>query len=177
MAYVLYVCTYHQKSCKSDISHIWTSTINPMETPNYVFCKYEKIWPNKVFTLYLHCVSYSCKLIFSYSVSWKYIGPYKVVSRLELTYRVWSKEGKEMVVHHDNLKLCFLPSNKGQIVSPGHESGDFTKVHSLPQSPIVLPSPHRPRGEALVRPHYHLQKITCPLVRYSCDFTLFYGPL
>ena len=82
-----------------------------------------------------------------------------------------------MVVHHDNLKLCFLPSDKGHIVSPGHESGDFTIVHSLPQPPIILPSPHRPRGEAQVKPHYHLQKITCPPVRYSYDFTLFYRPL
>ena len=59
-----------------------------------------------------------------------------------------SKEGKEMVVHHNNLKLCFLPSYKGQIVFPGHESGDFTMVHSLPQSPTGLEV--KPRSDYII---------------------------
>lgn len=99
----------------------------------------------------------------------KWIGPYKVVSRLGVTYRVRSNEGKEMVVHHDNLKLCYIPLDNGRIVSPGHESGDFTVVHSLPQHPIVRPPPHRLRGEAPIRPRYQLRQNIRPPVRYSYD--------
>ena len=42
-----------------------------------------------------------------------WIGPYKVVNRLGITYRVQSKDGKVMIVYHDNIRwivaeLCLL---------------------------------------------------------------------
>ena len=61
----------------------------------------------------------------------KWIGPYKVVNRLRVTYRVRSNDGKVKVVHRDNLKLGYIPLDNGRVVSPGRESGDFTVVHSL----------------------------------------------
>ena len=80
-----------------------------------------------------------------------------------------SEKGREMVVHHDNLKLCYIPLDKGRIVSPGHESGEFTVVHNLPQHPNARPFPCRPRGEAPLRPRYQLRQNIRPPVRYPDD--------
>jgi len=61
--------------------------------------------------------------------SWKFggrwIGPYEVLSRQGVNYRIRSKVGKEMVAHHDNLKLCVVPISKGVTVSPVPESMDI----------------------------------------------------
>ena len=96
-----------------------------------------------------------------------WIGPYKVVNRLGITYRVQSKDGKVMIVHHDNIKKGYIPIDSGRIVSPGRETGDFEVVHGMPQNPIIPPPPHRPRG---VHPQPHaLRQNLRPPVRFAYD--------
>ena len=73
----------------------------------------------------------------------KWIGPYKVVKQMGVTYRMRSNDGKVMVVHHDKLKTGYIPLDSGRIVSPGGELGDFTVVPALPQQPVVHPPPRR----------------------------------
>ena len=62
--------------------------------------------------------------------SWKFggrwVGPYEILSRQGVNYRIRSKIGKEMVVHHDNLKLCLVPISKGVTFSPVPESMDIS---------------------------------------------------
>ena len=41
--------------------------------------------------------------------------PYKVVNRLGITYRVQSKDGKVMIVHHDNIKKGYIPIDSGRL--------------------------------------------------------------
>ena len=62
--------------------------------------------------------------------SWKFggrlFGPYEILSRQGVNYRIRSKIGKEMVVHHDNLKLCLVPISKGVPFSPVPMSMDIS---------------------------------------------------
>ena len=64
--------------------------------------------------------------------SWKFggrwIGPYEVLSRQGVNYRLRSKVGKELVAHHDNLKLCVVPISQGVTVPPVPESVDISFV-------------------------------------------------
>ena len=64
--------------------------------------------------------------------SWKFggrwIGPYEVLSRQGVNYRLRSKVGKELVAHHDNLKLCVVPISQGVTVPPAPESVDISFV-------------------------------------------------
>ena len=97
----------------------------------------------------------------------KWIGPYKVANRMGVTYRVQEKDGKSMVVHHDNIKKGYIPLDSGRIVSPGRETGDFEVVSGVPQHPIIPPPPHRPRG---VHPQrYELRQNIRPPVRLGYD--------
>ena len=49
--------------------------------------------------------------------SWKFgrrwIGPYTVMSRKGVNYVIRSSDGKDKVVHHNNLKACLVPSGTG----------------------------------------------------------------
>ena len=62
--------------------------------------------------------------------AWKFrrrwIGPYDVLSRNGVNYKIKSKDGKIMVVHHDNLKQCAVPVNKGVLYHPVPKSMDVT---------------------------------------------------
>ena len=62
--------------------------------------------------------------------SWKFggrwVGPYEILSRQGVNYRIRSKIGKEIVVHHDNLKLCLVPISKGVTFFPVPESMDIS---------------------------------------------------
>ena len=66
---------------------------------------------------------------------WKFgptwVGPYKVLERLGVNYRIKRQDGKVSIVHHDNLKLSRIPSGNGQIVPPTPESGDLEVVEPL----------------------------------------------
>ena len=99
----------------------------------------------------------------------KWIGPYKVVNKLGVTYHIWSNDGKVKVVHHDNLKLGYIPSDSGRVVSPGCKPSNFTVVHSLPQHPVLPPPLCQLRGEHPIGQCYDLQPHICPPVHYSYD--------
>ena len=62
--------------------------------------------------------------------AWKFgkrwIGPHGVLFRNGVNYKIKSKDGKIMVVHHDNLKQCVVPVNKGVLFHPVPESMDNT---------------------------------------------------
>ena len=66
---------------------------------------------------------------------WKFgptwVGPYQVLERLGVNYRIKRQDGKVSIVHHDNLKLSRIPSGNGQIVPPTPESGDLEVVEPL----------------------------------------------
>ena len=63
------------------------------------------------------------------------------MSRQGVNYRIPSKVGKEMVTHHDNLKLCVVPISQGATVSPVPESMDInfaegdTPAHRVQMNP------------------------------------------
>ena len=89
--------------------------------------------------------------------SWKFgkkwIGPFEILSRKGVTYHVRSKEGKSMVVHHDNLKQSVVPANKGVAYCPVPDSSDITFVEE----------PAAPRGQQFRRPARLRQNINPPL--------------
>ena len=66
---------------------------------------------------------------------WKFgptwVGPYQVLERLGVNYRIKRQDGKISIVHHDNLKLSRIPSGNRQIVPPTSESGDLEVVEPL----------------------------------------------
>lgn len=99
---------------------------------------------------------------------WKFgpnwLGPYTVLSRLGVNYRIRSEAGRTLVVHHDHLKPYLMPTGKGSIVSPGQESGDFDVVPDLPPEPNDTP-PGLDVGPQ-VRPA-HLRQCIRPPVCYS----------
>ena len=43
----------------------------------------------------------------------KWVGPYEVLSCKGVIYKLRSKEGKEVAAHHNNLKGCTSPADKG----------------------------------------------------------------
>lgn len=43
----------------------------------------------------------------------KWVGPYRILKRLGVNYKVVSQGGKEMVVHHDQLKIGYIPFQTG----------------------------------------------------------------
>ena len=62
--------------------------------------------------------------------SWKFggrwIGPYEVLSRQGVNYGILFKVGKEMVAHHDSLKLCVVPISQEVAASLMPESMDIS---------------------------------------------------
>ena len=52
----------------------------------------------------------------------KWVGRYTAVSRTGVNYKIKSQEGKELVVHHNNLKDSAMPNLKGTVVYPTLES-------------------------------------------------------
>ena len=78
----------------------------------------------------------------------KWVGPYTIVSRLGVDYKIRSKDGKEFMTHHDSLRASRIPVDDGTVVSPAREAGDFQLV------PASLPTPEGPApvGEGLVAP-------------------------
>ncbi len=58
----------------------------------------------------------------------KWLGPYTILARLGVNYRVSSETGCPFIVHHDHLKPYFMPTGQGRTICPGQESGDFVVV-------------------------------------------------
>ena len=64
----------------------------------------------------------------------KWIGPFEILSRQDVTCHVRSKEGKSMVVHHDNLKQSVFPANKEVAYCPVPDSSNIAFVNE-PEAP------------------------------------------
>ena len=65
----------------------------------------------------------------------KWLGPWLVLARLGVNYRIKSDEGQVLVVHHGHLKPYFMPTGQGKIVCPGQETVEYNIVPVLPSKP------------------------------------------
>ena len=54
----------------------------------------------------------------------RWVGPYRTQGKAGVNYVLRSKEGKDMVVHHNNVKACSIPFEEGEIFCPVKESGE-----------------------------------------------------
>ena len=58
--------------------------------------------------------------------SWKFgkrwVGPYRIQGKAGVNYVIRSKEGKDMVVHHNHVKACSIPFDEGETFCPVKES-------------------------------------------------------
>ena len=89
------------------------------------------------------------------------MGPYRILNRVGVDYRIVSEGGKEMVVHHDQLKHSYIPFQEGEPVCPSREVGEFKVVDVTP--------PHDGIDHiARARPARLRQHINPP-VRYGFD--------
>ena len=91
----------------------------------------------------------------------KWIGPFEVVCRLGVDYKIKSKEGKITVVHHDRLKRGYAPLNEGNVICPARELGGDQVIYNVPTNdvqPNCDNAPHIPR----VRPRNLRQNIRQP---------------
>ena len=90
----------------------------------------------------------------------KWVGPYEIISRTGVNYKIRAETGKEKVVHHNNLKPCSVPKGRGELVSPGRETGDIQVVENELFVPPSATTPEQPRQR--VRPPHLRQNIRAP---------------
>lgn len=93
----------------------------------------------------------------------RWIGPFVVLNRTGVNYKLQSELGKVKVAHHNNLKPCFLPRGPGKLTCPDRESEDFEIVQ--PPLPKSNTTPET-RPLQRVRPP-HLRQIIRPPDRYT----------
>ena len=63
----------------------------------------------------------------------KWVGPYRILKRVGVNYKIVSQGGEGKVVHHDQLKLSYVPFQLGELVCPSREIGEFQVVDVEPQ--------------------------------------------
>ena len=90
----------------------------------------------------------------------KWVGPYEIISRTGVNYKIRAETGKEKVVHHNNLKPCSVPKGRGELVSPGRKTGDIQVVENELFVPPSATTPEQPRQR--VRPPHLRQNIRAP---------------
>ena len=99
--------------------------------------------------------------------SWKFgsrwVGPFEVISRKGVTYRICSREGREMVAHLDNIKPCVLPAREGITHCPAPED---TAMHLVPGGPTPQGAINDQNHHPASRPA-HLGKNIQPPLRYG----------
>ena len=62
-------------------------------------------------------------------MSWTLQNP----KRVGVNYKIVSQGGEGKVVHHDQLKLSYVPFQPGELVCPSKEVGEFQVVDVVPQ--------------------------------------------
>jgi len=66
--------------------------------------------------------------------NWKFggrwIGPCQIISRQGVNYKLCSKTGTELVVHHNQVKACMIPFNRGAILSCSGSRGNRNGLHA-----------------------------------------------
>lgn len=100
------------KRCQADRQTEW----QPYATGQYVWLRRPKAW----------------------KFGPKWLGPWLVLARLGVNYRIESDKGRVLVVHHDHLKPYFMPTGLGKIVCPGQETAEYNTVPGRLSSPMVL---------------------------------------
>ena len=91
----------------------------------------------------------------------KWIGPFEIVCRMGVNYKIRSSKGKITVVHHDRLKRGYASVNGGNVVCPAPELGGDRVVYTAPTEdvqPNCDNAPHIPR----VRPRNIRQNVHPP---------------
>ena len=63
----------------------------------------------------------------------KWIGPFEIMQRMGVNYKIRSRVGKISVVHHDHLKISQIPFGNGQVIPQTPESGDIQVVQNVPE--------------------------------------------
>eukprot|EP00794_Sanderia_malayensis_P002386 gene2386-biopygen1273 len=95
--------------------------------------------------------------------SWKFggrwVGPYEIISKQGVNYKIRSKDGKDMTVHHDNVKPCTVPFKLGEPFCPVRETGEITisprnvnTQGTLGRARNLLPQQHSYRLRQNIRP-------------------------
>ena len=93
--------------------------------------------------------------------NWKFggrwIGPYQIISRQGVNYKLRSKTGTYLVVHHNQVKSCTLPFNRGEPYCPVREAEEIEMVW--------MPREERPETQnaPLNRPPRLRQNVNPPL--------------
>ncbi len=72
----------------------------------------------------------------------KWVRPYRIIKRLGVNHKIISRGGVEKVVHHDQLKLSYVPFQPGKLGCPTREVGEFQVVDVAPQE-VGNPIMHR----------------------------------
>ena len=98
--------------------------------------------------------------------SWKFgmrwVGPYQIISVQGVNYKIRSQQGKDTVVHHNNVKLCTIPFQRGEPFCPVPENGEI----NVSPGNLGLQGIQREQQNdlpALNRPAYLRQNIRPPL--------------
>ena len=69
----------------------------------------------------------------------RWTGPFVILNRMGVNYKIQSSSGRTFVAHHDQLKLHYAPTGPRNIFCPAREHGDFTVVDNDPVAPVVHP--------------------------------------
>ena len=71
--------------------------------------------------------------------AWKFggrwIGPYQIISHQGVNYRLRSKAGKDIVAHHNQVKPCTIPFNKGEPSCPVREAEEI-EITDMPREEV-----------------------------------------
>ena len=96
----------------------------------------------------------------------KWVGPYKVLVKMGVNYKVESQHGKVMVVHHNQLKPCPLSFNdEGKDICPVSETAECEIVEQATNDDMDE-NPGEIRNQVYARPPRLRQVVNLPL-RYG----------
>ena len=74
------------------------------------------------------------------------MGPYKILSRDGINYKLGSSTGRTLIAHHNLLKSCPLPIDKGTPIHPTPETPGITVREVDREAPPVAGAPRGGRG-------------------------------
>ena len=94
----------------------------------------------------------------------KWVGPYAILSKMGVNYKIKSDHGKEMVVHHNQLKSCPLPSVGGCPIVPIPETPEISMLKDQPGDRQEQEEHRPPLGN--IRPQ-NLRQVVNPPIRYG----------
>ena len=94
----------------------------------------------------------------------KWGGPYHIISRKGVNYTIHSSEGRRLVAHDNQLKVCDIPFDKGKPIHPVSETPGIVLQESLP----IPPHGRVPRNVVARPPRpAHLRQLINPPFRFG----------